>query len=161
MDELFTLLYKKGYASKKLQCFEDVNGGLSVGQDSPFWDLSCYDRFLRNYIMIIFVILSRDVSHICVPSCHAWVLPGLDNRFWNGQRLWNSWTFNCYRWMKESQRHEEISIRYSSSRQAFRSVLVAWSIDSSLFFPRSIVDLFLNGLLKFEGQGVAKQYLLR
>ena len=36
MDELFTLLYKKGYASKKLQCFEDVNGGLSVGQDSPF-----------------------------------------------------------------------------------------------------------------------------
>lgn len=33
MDELFTLLYKKGYASKKLQCFEDVSGGLSVGQD--------------------------------------------------------------------------------------------------------------------------------
>ena len=92
IDELFTLLYKKGYASKKLQCFEDVNGGLSVGQD-----LSCYDRFLRNYIMIIFVILSRDVSHICVPSRHARVLPGLDNRLWNGQRLWNSWTFNCYR----------------------------------------------------------------
>lgn len=55
---------------------------------------------------------------------------------------------------------EKISIRYSSSTQAFRSVLVAWSIDASLFFSPGL-DLFLNGLLKSEGSRGSKAVFVK